>query len=63
MRRPGGSSFKRFFTSVVLHHGHVVEFGLQDVPALLREAGFEAVEQLDARFLIIGFVRAKKPAI
>ncbi|HEU0296704.1 MAG TPA: class I SAM-dependent methyltransferase [Anaerolineales bacterium] len=62
MMRPTGSSFKRFFTSVILHHGHVVEFGLQDVPALLREAGFEDVEQLDARFLVIGFVRAIKPA-
>lgn len=62
MMRPSGSSFKRFFTSVILHHGHVVEFGLQDVPVLLREAGFEAVEQLDARFLVIGFVRATKPA-
>lgn len=62
MIRPSGSSFQRFFTSVILHHGHVVEFGLQDVPALVREAGFEDVEQLDARFLVIGFVRAKKPA-
>lgn len=61
MMRPSGSSFRRFFTSVVLHHGHVVEFGLQDVPALLREAGFEDVKQLDARFLVIGFVRAIKP--
>jgi ubiquinone/menaquinone biosynthesis C-methylase UbiE len=62
MMRPSGSSFKRFFTSVILHHGHVVEFGLQDVPALLRDAGFADVEQLDPRFLVIGFVRAKKPA-
>lgn len=62
MMRPSGSSFKRFFTSVVLHHGHVVEFGLQDVPALLGGTGFEEVELLDARFLVIGFVRAMKPA-
>jgi len=62
MMRPSGSSFQRFFTSVILHHGHVVEFGLQDMPALLREAGFENIEELDARFLVIGFVRAIKPA-
>jgi ubiquinone/menaquinone biosynthesis C-methylase UbiE len=62
MIRPSGPSFQRFFTSLILHHGHVVDFGLQDVPALLRKAGFEDVEQLDARFLVIGFVRATKPA-
>jgi ubiquinone/menaquinone biosynthesis C-methylase UbiE len=63
MLRPSGSSFQRFFTSVILHHGHVVESGLQDIPVLLREAGYEDVEQLDAGFLVIGFVRARKPGI
>jgi ubiquinone/menaquinone biosynthesis C-methylase UbiE len=62
MRRPSPSFLKRFFTSLVLHHGHDIQFGLEDLPKLMREAGFEAVEQLDARFLTIGFVRAKKPA-
>jgi hypothetical protein len=33
---------------------------IEDLPKLLREAGFEDVEQLQARFLNIGFVRAKK---
>lgn len=61
MKRPNGSAFSRFFTSVILHHGHVLEFGLQDVPALLRGAGFEDLEQPEAHFLMIGFVRAKKP--
>ena len=61
MRRPSTSPFKRFFTSLVLHHGHGVQFGIEDLPKLLREAEFEEVEQLDARFLTIGFVRAKKP--
>jgi demethylmenaquinone methyltransferase/2-methoxy-6-polyprenyl-1,4-benzoquinol methylase/phosphoethanolamine N-methyltransferase len=61
MKRPGGSSFKRFFTSLILHHGHRIQFGLEDLPQLLKEAGFEEVEQLDAHFLTIGFVRAKKP--
>ena len=27
MRRPSWSHFSKFFTSVILHHGHVVEFG------------------------------------
>jgi ubiquinone/menaquinone biosynthesis C-methylase UbiE len=61
MKRPNGSAFSRFFTSVILHHGHVLEFGLQDVPALLRGVGFEDLEQPEAHFLRIGFVRAKKP--
>jgi ubiquinone/menaquinone biosynthesis C-methylase UbiE len=61
MRRPTGSALRRHLTSVILHHGHVVEFGLQDLPQLIREAGFEAVEQLDDNFVTIGFVRAKKP--
>ena len=61
MKRPTGSAFERFVTSFVLHHGHVVEFGVQDLPKLLKEAGFEDVEQLDSSFLTIGFVRAKKP--
>lgn len=62
MMRPSRSSFKRFFTSLAFHHGHWVQFGIEDLPKLMREAGFEDVEQLNARFLMIGFVRAKKPA-
>jgi len=61
MRRPSGSALKRFFTTLVLHHGHGVHFGIEALPKLMREAGFEKVEQLDARFLAIGFVRATKP--
>ena len=61
MRRPTGSAFKKFFTSVILHHGHVVQFGLQDVPMLLKDAGFVDVQEMDIHFLSIGFVRAKKP--
>jgi ubiquinone/menaquinone biosynthesis C-methylase UbiE len=63
MRRPSTSFLKRFFTSLAFHHGHGVQFGIEDLPKRLREAGFEDVEQLDARFLTIGFVRAKKPAV
>jgi demethylmenaquinone methyltransferase/2-methoxy-6-polyprenyl-1,4-benzoquinol methylase/phosphoethanolamine N-methyltransferase len=61
MIRPGNSFIKRFFTLLV-RHGHAMQFGIEDLPKLMGEAGFEKVEQLDARFLTIGFVRAKKPA-
>jgi ubiquinone/menaquinone biosynthesis C-methylase UbiE len=61
MMRPSASFFKRLFT-LALQHGHGIQFGIEDLPKLMREARFEDVEQLDARFLSIGFVRAKKPA-
>ena len=59
--RPSKSPVKRFFTSVIFHHGHVADSGLEDSLALLQNAGFTNVEQLPERFLIIGFVRANKP--
>ena len=62
MRRPSASFFKRFLISQAFHHGHRVQSSIEDLPKLLGEAGFEDVEQLDARFGNIGFVRAKKPA-
>ncbi len=62
MMRPSTSFFKRFIPSLIFHHGHRVRSGVEDLLKLIREAGFEDVEQLDARFLIVGFVRAKKPA-
>lgn len=61
MIRPSNSPIKRFFT-LLAHHGHGIQFGIEDLPKLMQEAGFEKVEQLDARFLTIGFVRATKPA-
>ena len=61
MLRPSGSHLKQIF-SMVLHHGHAVSFGIQDMHKLIEAAGFEQVEQLDARFLVIGFVRARRPA-
>jgi len=60
MMRPDTSSFRRFFTSLAMHHS--LQFGIEDLPKLLNEAGFEEIKQLDARFLTIGFVRATKPA-
>jgi len=62
MMRPSTSSFKRFFTSLAFHHGHGVQFGIEDLPELLKEAGFAEIQQLDDHFLVIGFVRATKSA-
>jgi len=57
MMRPGPSFLERL-GSVVLHHGHGIQFGIEDLPELLQEAGFVEIKQLDGRFLTIGFVRA-----
>jgi len=62
MMRPSPSFLRRFFTSLVLHHGHGIQFGIEDLSKLLQEAGFEEIKQLDDHFLTIGFVRATKPA-
>ena len=60
MMRPG-PSFLGHLGSLVLHHGHSMQFGIEDLLKLISEAGFEDVQQLDTRFLNIGFVRATKP--
>jgi len=61
MMRPSNSTIKRFFT-LLIQHGHAMQFGIEDLPELLKEAGFEEIKQLEDRFLTIGFVRATKPA-
>lgn len=61
MIRPSPTFLRRFFTSLVLHHGHRNQFGIEDLPGLLKKAGFEEIKQLDNHFLVIGFVRARKP--
>jgi ubiquinone/menaquinone biosynthesis C-methylase UbiE len=62
MMRPSPSFLKRFFTSLALHHGHGIQFGIEDLPKLLQKAGFAEIKQLGDHFLTIGFVRATKPA-
>ena len=57
--RPSGLVLQRFFTSLVLHHGRRIQFGVEDLPELLKEARFEEIQQLDDQFLRIGFVRAR----
>lgn len=61
MMRPG-PSFLEHLTFLVLHHGHSIRFGIENLPGLLMEAGFEEIKQLEDRFLVIGFVHATKPA-
>lgn len=61
MKRPSNSFIKRFFTLLV-QHGHAMQFGIEDLLELLKQAGFEEIQQLDDHFLTIGFVRATKPA-
>jgi demethylmenaquinone methyltransferase/2-methoxy-6-polyprenyl-1,4-benzoquinol methylase/phosphoethanolamine N-methyltransferase len=40
-------------------HSHV-KFGIEDLRATLKGAGFEEITQLEQRFFVIGFMRAKK---
>lgn len=58
--RPRSSFLARHFTTLVLHHGHGVQLGVEGLPELLQAAGFAAIERLDDCFLKIGFVRARK---
>ena len=57
----------RFLTPLALHralqHGAREQFGIEDLLKLLEEAGFAEINQLEDRFLGIGFVRATKPAV
>ena len=62
MMRPSPSSHSRFLTSLVLHHGHNIQFGIEDVHGLLAQAGFEDTIQLDGDIPTIGFVCATKRA-
>ena len=43
MIRPGTSLLDRLFRSLVLHHDHVMQFGIEDLPELFKEAGFEEI--------------------
>lgn len=62
MMRLSASLHDRLFAILTLHGGHAQRFGIQDLPELIKVAGFEEVRQLDESFLTIGFVRANKPA-
>jgi len=61
MFRLSASLHDRLFALLTLHGGQAQRFGIQDLPALMKAAGFENIQQLDEHFLTIGFVRAAKP--
>jgi ubiquinone/menaquinone biosynthesis C-methylase UbiE len=62
MKRPSRSPLKRFVILLLLHHGHQIDFGIEDLPELLKAPGFVEIKQLEDHFLTIGFVRATKAA-
>jgi ubiquinone/menaquinone biosynthesis C-methylase UbiE len=62
MLRPGMSLHDRLFSTLTLHGGGRERFGIQDLPQKMEQAGFENIQLLDERFLIIGFLRADKPS-
>jgi len=63
MTRSGTSMHARIFSALTFHgnHSHGPEFGIQDLPKLLEETGFEKIKLLDDQFLTIGFLQAYKP--
>ncbi len=62
MTRASNSMHAGVFTLLTMPHGHDTQFGIEDLPELLKGAGFEGINQLNERFLTIGFVRATKSA-
>jgi ubiquinone/menaquinone biosynthesis C-methylase UbiE len=58
MMRPD-TALKRFFSSVVLHHD--IQFNLEDLKRLVKQAGFEEINHLAVQFLPIKLIRTKKP--
>jgi len=58
MTRSGTSLHASVFAALTMHGRHATQFGVGDLPGLLKEAGFEEVQLLDDRFLTIGFVKA-----
>jgi len=61
MTHSSSSMHERIFASLTMHRGHGDQFGVEDLPELLKEAGFDEIKLLDDHFLTIGFVRANNP--
>ena len=61
MTHSSSSLHERVFAFLTMHRGHGDQFGVEDLPELLKEAGFEEIQLLDDHFLTIGFVRGYKP--
>lgn len=56
--RPRKSFLNHIFVALTMHHG--LNFGIEDLPKMLEDAGFQKVTKLDEKFLLFGFVRAIK---
>jgi len=61
MSRSGTSMHAKVFATLTLHRSRGRDqFGVEDLPVLLNEIGFDDVKLLDGHFLTIGFVKATK---
>ncbi len=56
--RPTRSFLNQFLIALTMHHG--LDFGIEDFPKMLKEAGFSQAVKLDEKFLFFGFVRGVK---
>jgi ubiquinone/menaquinone biosynthesis C-methylase UbiE len=56
--RPTGSFLNHLFIAFTRHQR--LQSGIEDLQALLRDAGFRQIAQPNERVLVIGFVRAEK---
>ena len=60
MTRPTGFFLKKITARLSRRQG--LKFGIEDLPQLMKAAGFNQATQQDVRFGMIGFVSAVKPA-
>lgn len=56
--RPTKSILNHLMINLTMHHG--LNFGIEDLPKMLRDAQFKEVKKLDEKILLFGFVRAIK---
>jgi len=56
--RPTKSFLNQFMIALTMHHG--LDFGIEDLPKMLKGAGFAQATKLDEKFLFFGFVRGVK---
>ena len=61
MTKSSSSMHERVFAFLTMHRGYGDQFGIENLPALLKAAGFEEIKLMDEPFLTIGFLRATKP--
>lgn len=56
--RPTKSFLNHLMINLTMHHG--LNFGIEDLPKMLKDAQFSKATKLDQKFLLFGFVRAVK---